>query len=90
VRLCNTLYPHARDTPLQIAASGNLLGVASFFTQTQGVAVAIAIFLAWERSRTNKSWRALVGYRLLLFCGFGVVRAILSVRFTSPVGIEQL
>ncbi len=46
-------------TPTRIAAAGALLGIASFFTQTVGVAIVLALLLtlAWEHSFDMQPWR---------------------------------
>ena len=48
----------ARSIP-RIAVAGALLGLASFFTQTHGLAAAgaLALFLIWERFSTRARWR---------------------------------
>src|ERR1700721_3423971 len=75
-----------------IVAAGALLGVASFFTQTRGVAVlfAFAIFLLWKRSRAKETWRDLARSEFALFAAFAVVLITLNSWFIATVGVRQL
>ena len=75
-----------------IATAGALLGVASFFTQTRGVAalLAFAIFLLWKRSRAKETWRDLACGELALFVAFVVVLISLNSWFIVMVGARQL
>jgi hypothetical protein len=75
-----------------IAAAGALLGVASFFTQTHGVAalLAFAIFLLWKRSQSEEPWRDLARSEFALFGAFAVVLITLNSWFIAMVGARQL
>jgi hypothetical protein len=75
-----------------IVAAGALLGVASFFTQTRGVAVLLAftIFLLWRRSQAKETWRDLARSEFALFAAFAVVLITLNSWFIATVGVRQL
>jgi hypothetical protein len=75
-----------------IVAAGALLGVASFFTQTRGVAalLAFAIFLLWKRSQAKETWRDLARSELALFAAFAIVLITLNSWFIATVGARQL
>ena len=75
-----------------IVAAGALLGVASFFTQTCGVAVllAFAIFLLWKRSQAKETWRDLARSEFALFAAFAIVLITLNSWFIATVGVRQL
>jgi hypothetical protein len=79
-------------TPERIVISGFLLGVASFFTQTRGpvAALGIAIFLFWEKIRTEGSWPDLLRRQALLISSFIATLTILSGYFIITTGIRQL
>jgi Dolichyl-phosphate-mannose-protein mannosyltransferase len=73
-------------------AAGALLGVASFFTQTRGVAVllAFAIFLLWKRSQAKETWRDLARSEFALFAAFAIVLITLNSWFVATVGVRRL
>jgi hypothetical protein len=73
-------------------AAGALLGVASFFTQTRGVAalLAFAIFLLWKRSQAKETWRDLARSEFALFAAFAIVLITLNSWFVATVGLRQL
>jgi len=79
-------------SPLRIAITGILLGLASFFTQTRGpvAALGIAIFLLWEKIRTGGSWPDLLRRQALLISSFIATLTILSGYFIATTGIRQL
>jgi hypothetical protein len=79
-------------TPARIVLAGILLGIASFFTQTRGpiVALAIAAFLVWENYRGGGTWPNLLRRQVLLFIPFGAMLLILNGYFIATTGISRL
>jgi hypothetical protein len=79
-------------TPARIVIAGILLGLASFFTQTRGpvVALAIAAFLVWENYRDGGTWPNLLRRQALLFVPFGAALLILNGYFIATTGISRL
>jgi hypothetical protein len=78
-------------TSTRIAAAGALLGIASFFTQTVGVAgvLALLLTLAWEHSFDMKPWRTILRHQLLLLMAFILIWFALSAHFIANVGWKQ-
>jgi hypothetical protein len=81
----------ARTLP-RIAIAGALLGIASFFTQTTGVAGVLALIasLAWERASANIPWRTVLKRQLLLCVAFALIWSLLSAYFIVHIGWRQL
>jgi hypothetical protein len=79
-------------TNTRVAASGVLLGVATFFTQTRGpIAFAAFIaYLAWERNRERLSWRVFWKRTALLSVSSAAAWSILSGYFIATLGVRQL
>jgi hypothetical protein len=79
-------------TAVRIVIAGGLLGVASFFTQTHGVAalLAFAVFLVWKRVRSRESWTEVLRQEGLLLLGFAAALALLSAHFLAAVGWREL
>ncbi|HEX3472845.1 MAG TPA: hypothetical protein VHT28_16815 [Silvibacterium sp.] len=80
-----------RSAP-RIAMAGALFAVASFFTQTAGVAglIALLVSIAWEGFCAKKRWRIVLGYQLLLAAAFGLVLIGLNAYFIAEIGWKQL
>jgi hypothetical protein len=81
-----------RTTLVSFFAAGALLGLASFFTQTRGLAalLGIVLFLAWERHRTNSAESVAVKRVLLLCAGFVLSWLALNGYFIATLGPGQL
>jgi hypothetical protein len=79
-------------SPLTLALSGSLLGVATFFNQTHGPAalLAFAVFLFLRRSRTKTFWKDLLRDQALLFLGFALTLLLLSAHYIAAIGLRQL
>jgi hypothetical protein len=65
----------------RIAIAGVLLGVASFFTQTTGVAGLLAVIasFAWEHASRGRLWEPVLKQQLFLCIAFGLAWIFLSV-----------
>jgi hypothetical protein len=82
-----------RGTPaVRVLVAGALLGAASFFTQTHGVAalLAFAVFLIVRQARSKESWIEVLGKEGLLLLGFATVLGLLSAHFLAAVGWREL
>jgi hypothetical protein len=90
--LCAVRIVMPERTLPRIAIAGALLGVASFFTQTAGVAGAIALLvsLAWEGFSHRRPWRVVLGRQFLLLTVFGLVLCALNAWLLVKVGWRQL
>jgi hypothetical protein len=76
----------------RLAAAGALLGLASFFTQTHGVAalVGVTLLLGWERCCADRSWLGFWGKERVLLSGFAFALIILNAPFIVSVGPKLL
>jgi uncharacterized membrane protein YecN with MAPEG domain len=76
----------------RIMVSGALLGLASFFTQTRGVAAAAGFlgFLLWSGFREQTPWRVQAGQLLRLLLPLAVTWSVLSAWFIFKLGISTL
>jgi hypothetical protein len=79
-------------TRSRILIAGALCGLASFFTQTRGVAAAagFAAFLLWEVLWARQAWRVLLQRWGLLLSGFAAAWLALSSYFLLEVGISRI
>jgi hypothetical protein len=75
----------------RLAAAGALCGLATCFTQLQGLAGALAIglFLLWERRRETQTVASLVKAEAWLFAPFASTIAALNAYFVWKVGPER-
>ena len=89
---CAIKVSFKKITPLTLALSGSLLGVATFFNQAHGPAVllAFAVFLLLRTSRTNTSSRGLLRDQAVLFFGFTLTLLLLNAHYIVVVGLKQL
>jgi hypothetical protein len=80
------------SAPGSTFAIGTLLGVASFFTQTRGVAVLLAfvLFLAWRKLRFERSRAELLKSYGLLLSGFAAAWFLLDAYFIATVGLSRM
>ena len=92
VALCAVRVLMPRRTLPRIALAGALFGVASFFTQTVGVAgtVALLLALAWENTSSRRPLRTLLKQQLLALASFVLVLSTLSAYLIVHVGWKQL
>jgi len=76
----------------RIALAGAMLGLATFFTQTRGpiVAVAIAAYFTWDQLRARGRWADYFGRLALLFSSLTFSWLILSGYFIATVGLGQI
>jgi hypothetical protein len=90
--LCAISVVMPERTLPRIAIAGALLGVASFFTQTTGVAGALALIasLSWEHISGKRPWRTTLKQQMLLCITFGLAWSALSIHFIAYVGWKQL
>jgi hypothetical protein len=86
--MCAVKLRLRHSTRLWTAAAGALLGLASFFTQTRGIAavMAFAIFIVWERYHNQGNWRRLFQDQLALLGGFFASLLVLSAHIVDLVG----
>jgi hypothetical protein len=79
-------------TPRRILVAGALCGVASFFTQTRGVAAALGLiaFLFWDGLPERRSWRPWLQHCVLLLSAMVVSWLLLSSYFLVRAGIPAV
>jgi hypothetical protein len=79
-------------TRSRILIAGALCGLASFFTQTRGVAAAVgfAAFLLWEGLWTRQAWRVLLERWGLLLLGFAAAWLAFSSYFLIEAGVSRI
>jgi hypothetical protein len=80
-----------RRTPARIAAAGGFCGLASCFTQTRGVAVALAIgaFLWWESRRRQGDWRDILRKEACLVAGLLATLVAVNAYFVWNAGLAR-
>ncbi|HMD83179.1 MAG TPA: hypothetical protein VKO18_00600 [Terriglobia bacterium] len=80
-----------RRTPARIAAAGGFCGLAASFTQTRGVAVAMAVgaFLCWESRRRQADWRDTVKKEAILLVGFLATLIAGNAYFAWKAGLAR-
>jgi hypothetical protein len=81
-----------RRSLVRIGFAGALLGLASFFTQTHGVAAAgaLGLFLAWEGLTGRASWRGLLSKEAALAVGFCAALSAAWAPYVATVGLREL
>lgn len=92
--MCAVLVAITKTGVRSLLATGALLGVASFFTQTRGL-VALAAFLAfhlWEHARApwKDALRNMLANQALLVLGFAAALLLLSAPFLTSAGPAHL
>jgi len=90
--LCAVRVVMPERTLPRIAIAGVLLGVASFFTQTTGVAGLLALIasLAWEHASSERPWRIILKQQFFACIAFGLAWSVLSAYFIAHSGWRQL
>jgi 4-amino-4-deoxy-L-arabinose transferase-like glycosyltransferase len=76
----------------RIAIAAALLGLATFFTQTHGIAAgaAFAAFLLWEHTTARRPWRELAVKEAMLILGFGVVLYAAYAHYLAAIGLRGI
>ena len=79
-------------TPASTAIIGAVLGLASFFTQTRGVAglVAFVLFLAWRQLGLKEAWIKFLRDICLLWSGFAAAWLLLHAHWITAIGLRQI
>jgi len=77
-----------KRTRSRLLAAGALFGLASFFTQTQGVfaVVGLSIFLLWEGRRAAEPWLTILGRLRCLLVSFVAMVLVTSAYFVWRAG----
>jgi Dolichyl-phosphate-mannose-protein mannosyltransferase len=90
--LCAVKVVMPKRTPPRIAIAGALLGVASFFTQTTGMAGILALIasIAWEHDSNKRPWHATLKQQMILCLAFGLAWSALSAYFIAHAGWRQV
>jgi hypothetical protein len=90
--LCAIRIVMPARTALRIAAAGVMLGIASFCTQTAGVAGLLALLLSfgWEWLSSKKPWKILFSHGALLAAAFGLALAALNAPIIVKIGWSRL
>ena len=78
-------------TPRRLIVAGALFGVASLFTQTQGVFafIGLATFLFWEWRKRNSEWQELLGKMAYLLASFVVTVLATNAYFVWKAGLDR-
>jgi 4-amino-4-deoxy-L-arabinose transferase-like glycosyltransferase len=76
----------------RIGVAGALLGLATFFTQTHGIAATMAVgaFLLWEHFALKTSWRNLSLSEAALALAFAATIVALYARYLFLIGPQRL
>jgi hypothetical protein len=90
--LCAVRVLMPRRTLSRIAVAGSLLGIASFFTQTTGVAgvLALIVSIAWEHASSETSWQTTLKQQASLCIAFVLAWTVLNAPFLAHPGWRQL
>jgi hypothetical protein len=80
------------SSPTRIFITGALLGLASFFTQTHGLAalIAIGLFMVLMQRKGSTPSGKLLQSETLLVLGYSTALLLLSVHFIASVGLARL
>lgn len=80
-----------KRTAGRLSAAGALCGIATWFTQSMGPAVALAfvLFLFWEGRRNQESLRRVLSKEAALFAGFLGLALPFGAYFAAKAGIRQ-
>jgi len=80
-----------RRTPVRIAAAGGFCGLAASFTQTRGVAVALAMgaYLWWESRQRHADWRETLSKEAHLVAGFLAALIAVNTYFVWKAGLAR-
>lgn len=81
-----------KRTAGRLAAAGALCGIATWFTQSMGpaVALAFALFLFWEARLNQESLRRVLRKEAALFAGFFALVIPFVAYFAAKAGIKRL
>jgi hypothetical protein len=81
-----------RRSPARISIAGAFLALASFFTQTRGVAAAVGMiaFLLWEHFEKGQSLRISLKNVGILAASFVATWASLSAYWIAMIGLREL
>jgi hypothetical protein len=90
--MCATLVLMHESSRPRIVGCGALLGLASFFTQTHGVAAALglSVFLIWQQRCAKSGWRKSFAGPGLLLLSFVASLLALNAYFIATVGANRL
>ncbi len=90
--MCAAAVLMKESTSRRIAIAGGLFSLAAFFTQTHGLAaaLAVAVFLTWEQFLAGRHWQELLRGLLSLFLGFASALLVLNAYFIATVGVRNL
>ncbi len=80
-----------KRTRARLLAAGSLCGLASFFTQTQGVfaLVGLGIFLLWERRKAGEGWWEISRRSGYLFVSFVATVIATDSYFVWKAGLNR-
>lgn len=90
--MCGVAVIMPARNPRRIAFAAALVGLATFFTHTHGIAMlaAVALFLVWEGRRDRQSSRQLLS-NLAILCGsFLLVVMAFNAYFVFTAGFERI
>lgn len=75
----------------RLAAAGALCGLATWFTQSRGLAGALgfAVYLVWERGQRRQNWRWLWIRQAYLWAAFAVTVVALDAYFVERAGFQR-
>lgn len=74
----------------RLAATGALIGAASFFTQTRAICLfAIAAFMLFRAYESRLNWRRIAAQQSALAISFLLVVVVLLWKFVEPIGISK-
>jgi hypothetical protein len=78
-------------SPLRVAISGTLCGLAACFTQSLGLMtlLAFAVFLSWEHGKTSTRRRSLILREAVLFGSFAGTVLIVTSYFAWKAGLAK-
>ena len=80
-----------KRTYARLAVYGALCGIASCFTQTEGLAaiLGLALFLLWERRTTGQAWGAMLKLAASMAAPFLAVMIIAVAYFSRQAGLAR-
>lgn len=75
----------------RLCLAGGFCGIATWYTQSVGPAVALALglFLVWEQRKKGDAWRLILRNEAFLFISYFLTVAVLTAYFAAKAGVGR-
>src|SRR5690242_4362634 len=80
-----------KRTSARLYLAGAFCGIATWYTQSVGPAVALALglFLVWEQREKGDAWRLILRNEAFLFISYSFTVAVLTAYFAAKAGVGR-